>query len=88
MAGEADPENVLAVKNVGSRAAYRPAPRRLRGFDPRLPPIEQPRVLMADLNGDGDEDLFIPSTQGSCFVERSFLSGGYAKARLLEFQQK
>jgi len=28
MADEADPENVLAVKNVGSRAAYRPAPRK------------------------------------------------------------
>lgn len=58
------------------------------GFDPMLPPIAQPRVLMADLNGDGDEDLFVPSTQGSCFVERSFLSGGYAKAKLIEFQRK
>ena len=26
MADEADPGNVLAVKNVGFRAAYRPAP--------------------------------------------------------------
>ena len=29
MADEADPENVLAIKNVGSRVAYRPAPRRV-----------------------------------------------------------
>ncbi len=28
MADEADPDSVLAVKNVGSRTAYRPAPRR------------------------------------------------------------
>jgi|GEM_PF-4800244 len=28
MADEADPGNVLAAKNVGFRAAYRPAPRR------------------------------------------------------------
>jgi len=27
MADEADPGNVLAVKNIGSRAAYRPDPR-------------------------------------------------------------
>jgi len=27
MADEADPSQVLAAKNVGSRAAYRPAPR-------------------------------------------------------------
>ena len=58
-------------------------PRFAEGFDPGLPPIVQPRVLTADLNGDGDEDLFLPSTQGSCFVERSFLEHGYAKAKLI-----
>ena len=58
------------------------------GFDPGLPPVEQPRTIVADINGDGDDDLFLSSTLGSCFVERSFLSGGYAKARLIRFEQK
>ncbi len=56
------------------------------GFDPKLPPISQPRVIMADLNGDGDDDLFLPSTQGSCFVERSFLDSGYAKGKLVSVE--
>lgn len=55
------------------------------GLDPGLPPLKQPRVIMADLNGDGDDDLFIPSTQGSIWVERSFLRhNGYARARVVE----
>lgn len=58
------------------------------GFDPNLPPIPQPRVLMADLNGDGDEDLYLPSTQGSVLVERSFLTHGYAKGVLLGVEEK
>jgi hypothetical protein len=57
------------------------------GIDPGLPPIHQPRVLVGDLNGDGDEDLFLSSTQGSCFVERSFLEHGYARAKLLVVEQ-
>ena len=58
------------------------------GFDPGLPPISQPRVLVADINGDGDEDLFLSSTQGACFVERSFLEHGYAKAELLKVERR
>lgn len=58
------------------------------GFDPGLPPIAQPRVLMSDLNGDGDEDLYLPSTQGSCFVERSFLRHGYATAKVIAIERK
>ncbi len=58
------------------------------GFDPKLPPILQPRVLMADINGDGDEDLFLPSTQGSCLIERSFLRHGYAKAKLIAVEMR
>lgn len=57
-------------------------------FDPGLPPILQPRVMMVDLNGDGDQDLFLPGTQGSCFVERSFLRDGYARATVLKLQQR
>jgi hypothetical protein len=58
------------------------------GFDPKLPPIVQPRVLVADINGDGDDDLFLPSTQGSCFIERSFLEAGYARGELLAMEQE
>ena len=57
------------------------------GFDPGLPRIMQPRVLVADINGDGDDDLFLPSTQGSCFIERSFLEHGYARADLLSIER-
>jgi len=54
------------------------------GFDPQLPPINQPRVIMADLNGDGDDDLYLPSTVGACFIERSFLEHGYSPATLIQ----
>ena len=57
------------------------------GFDPGLPPIAQPRVMMVDLNNDGDKDLFLPSTQGSCFVERSFLENGYVNVELMRIEQ-
>ncbi len=53
------------------------------GFTPQLPPIMQPRVLIGDLNGDGDDDLYFPSTQGSCFVELSFLKHGYARGVII-----
>ncbi len=53
------------------------------GFDPQLPPLKQPRVAMVDLNGDGDEDLFVPSLQGAVWIERSYLERGYAKAKIL-----
>jgi len=56
------------------------------GFDPGLPRIMQPRVLVADINGDGDDDLFLPSTQGACFIERSFLEHGYARSDLLSIE--
>jgi hypothetical protein len=43
----------------------------------------EPRVIVVDLNDDGDDDLFVPSGQGSCFVERSFLEHGYAQGRIV-----
>ncbi len=58
------------------------------GIDPKLPLIEQPRVLMVDINRDGDKDLYLPSTQGSCFIERSFLESGYAEAQQLKFERR
>ncbi len=57
------------------------------GQDVELPPIIQPRTIMADLNGDGDEDLYLPSTQGACFVERSFLERGYSPATLIKIER-
>jgi hypothetical protein len=56
------------------------------GIDPQLPPISQPRVIMVDLNGDGDEDMYLPSTLGACFIERSFLERGYAQATILKLE--
>ena len=58
------------------------------GIELHLPPIPQPRVLVADLNGDGDADLFFPSTQGSCLIERSFLAHGYAQGVLLAVEMR
>jgi hypothetical protein len=58
------------------------------GFDPKLPPILQPRVMVVDLNRDGDDDLYLPSVQGSCFVERSFLEHGYAQGRVTATERR
>ncbi len=63
-----------------ARAGEPPERRFAEGIDPKLPPIVQPRILTVDLNGDGDTDLFLPSTQGSVWLERSFLRHGYAVA--------
>lgn len=59
-----------------------------QGIDLQLPLIEQPRVLIADINGDGDDDMYLPSTQGSCFIERSFLEGGYAAATRIALERR
>jgi hypothetical protein len=76
--------NVRVFLNTGREGSLRFA----AGFDPQLPPVLQPRVKMVDLNSDGDEDLFIPSTQGSVWVERSFLQHGYAPAQFLAVQSR
>jgi hypothetical protein len=59
-----------------------PESRFAAGLDPQLPPIVQPRIIPGDLNGDGDVDLFLSGTQGSFWLERSFLRFGYAQARV------
>jgi hypothetical protein len=58
------------------------------GFDPALPPLVQPRIVMVDLNRDGDEDLFVPSPQGSVWVERSFLRNGYAAGEIMGLERR
>jgi hypothetical protein len=70
---------VQVFRNIGKEGEARFA----EGFSPALPKIIQPRVMMVDLNGDGDQDLFFPGTQGSCLVERSFVEHGYAEGRVL-----
>jgi len=75
---------VLVFLNTGTRGDARFAP----GFELAIPPIIEPRAIAVDLNGDGDDDLFIPGTQGSCFVERSFLEHGYARGQLLKMEKK
>ena len=52
------------------------------GLDPQLPRVTQPRIIPVDLNADGDVDIFIPGTQGSVWLERSFLRHGYAEGRV------
>ncbi|MCA9078455.1 MAG: VCBS repeat-containing protein [Planctomycetaceae bacterium] len=74
---------VQVFLNTGEKGVSRFA----SGQEVELPPIIQPRTIMADLNGDGDEDLYLPSTQGACFVERSFLERGYASATLTTIEK-
>ena len=45
-------------------------------------------TMGADHSRVADDDLFLPSTQGSCLFERSFLEHGYAQARLLAVERK
>jgi hypothetical protein len=59
-----------------------------QGFDPGLPPVVQPRVIAGDLNGDGDVDLFVPGTQGSVWMERSFVRHGYAEGSVESIRVK
>ncbi len=70
--------------NIGSngKAAFG------EGLALKIPQIKETRVRVADLNRDGDEDLFVMSTQGSILVERSFLEHGYARGRVLRTEQK
>jgi len=70
---------VLVFLNSGTRGAARFGP----GTQIDIPPIVEPRVIMADINGNGVSDLFIPGTQGSCLIARSFLDQGYAQARVI-----
>ncbi len=58
------------------------------GLPFQLPPIVQPRVLVADLNADGDDDLFLPSTQGSCLIERLLPAHGYARGVKLAVEKR
>ncbi len=83
MAGAANGK-VRMFRNTGNKEGPRFEP----GVDPKLPPIPQPGVLVADMNGDGDEDLLVKSTQGTHLVERSFLSGGYAKATVIAVEKR
>ncbi len=58
------------------------------GTDPKLPPLQQPRVRVVDLNNDGDDDLLIPSIQGSAWIERSFLNHGYAEGKIVSLESQ
>jgi FG-GAP-like repeat len=48
--------------------------------------IKGPIATVVDLNRDGDEDLLISGTQGTSFVERSFLDHGYGRGRVLKIE--
>lgn len=48
--------------------------------------IKGPIATLVDLNRDGDQDLFISGTQGTSFVERSYIEHGYARGEVLEVE--
>jgi hypothetical protein len=75
---------VLVFPNIAQQGAPRFGP----AIPIAIPPIVEPRVIMADLNGDGQQELFIPGTQGSSLLDRSFLDHGYAQAELIRAEQK
>ena len=54
----------------------------------KLPQIKEIRVRAVDLSRDGDQDLFVMSTQGSILVERSFLEHGYARGRVVKMESQ
>ena len=47
------------------------------------------RVLVADWNGDGDDDIIIQTGyQYFCWLDKSYLRYGYAKAHLVRLEEK
>ena len=50
-----------------------------------VPPVPySPMVAVVDWNEDGDQDLIVGTAYGYfCWFERSFLAGGYDRARLV-----
>ncbi len=57
----------------------------LNGESLELPPLQQPRLLLVDLNGDGDLDIFSPSKMGSAWIERSFIrNNGYVEGSVID----
>lgn len=75
---------VMVFLNTGTRSA----PKFSQPLILNLPPIIEPRVIIADIDGSGQQDLFIPGTQGSCLICRTFLEHGYANSQLLRVERK
>ena len=50
--------------------------------------VKNPISIFVDLNRDGDDDLVVNGTQGTSFVERSYLERGYAPAQVLKVESK
>jgi hypothetical protein len=74
-------------RNGGSEANPRfEAPRKLN-----LPPTVaySPRVVIADWNGDGDDDFLVMSSYPwFCWLDGSFVKHGYIPGRLLARERK
>jgi hypothetical protein len=50
--------------------------------------VKNPIALFVDLNRDGDDDLVVNGTQGTSFIERSYLERGYAPAQVLKVESR
>ena len=75
---------VMLFPNIGSRGDARFGP----GVKVDLPPIVEPRVIIADISGKDSKDLFIPGTQGSSWLSRAFLKHGYAEGKTLKVERR
>jgi uncharacterized protein (DUF2141 family) len=88
---DGDGDNDLVISAAGANSVTASAPRAvniwvnngLASFTkmnpaPNLPNIGLPASIMVDMNGDGGgKDIFMPSFEGSVWLERSFIDGGY-----------
>jgi hypothetical protein len=73
---------VFVIRNTGSTdGSLFDKPEQLE-----LPSIKSPIATVVDLNRDGDRDLLICGTQGTTFVERSYLDHGYAEGQVLKVE--
>src|SRR5690606_28399349 len=86
---QARPDRFMFIRNVGvdllGDAVFAP------GIWITLPPAPYGAggdIVVADFNGDGDDDLLLQTAYGfTTLIEGSFLSNGYANATLLGFQR-
>jgi FG-GAP-like repeat len=86
---QATPDRFMFIRNLGvdinGDALFSP------GLWINLPPAPYGAggdIVVADFNGDGDDDLLLQTAYGfTTLIEASFLQNGYATATLIDFQK-